>query len=373
VPVGLTGVEDFARALAAYPPDSRSRLYWTARVTLLRRHADVAAFDAVFAAVFSDAELVPREPSSGRPGSAAGPPGAAYASVPRASTEVPGATGLPWLTLPPVVAGADADPDAGPVAVPERLPSALEGLADLPFEELDASEMELLGRWLADAFTGWPARRTRRRAVDPAGHRIAIRPTIARSRRTGWEAVTLVRERPVRKPRRIVMLCDVSQSMQAQASAYFHLMRAVALVADAEVFAFATTLTRLTAVLAHRSAVVAIEQATATVTDRFGGTRIATNLAALLSSRHGEAVRGAIVVIGSDGWDSDPPERLARAMERLRRRSYRVIWMNPRAAAPGFEPSVATMAAALPYCDALLPAHTFRSLAAVIAELARER
>ena len=123
-----------------------------------------------------------------------------------------------------------------------------------------------------------------------------MRPTIARSRRTGWEPVRLVHERPVDRPRRIVLLCDVSQSMQAQATAYLHLMRAFALRAGAEVFAFATRLTRLTPVLAHRSAEVAIEQATTLVTDRFGGTRIATNLQALLASRHANAVRGAIVV-----------------------------------------------------------------------------
>ena len=105
--------------------------------------------------------------------------------------------------------------------------------------------------------------------------------------------------------------------------------------------------------------------------DRFGGTRIATNLQALLASHHGGAVRGAIVIIASDGWDSDPPERLAAAMARLRRRAHRVIWMNPRAAAPGFEPRVASMAAAAAVLRRLLPADTFASLASVIAEISR--
>jgi uncharacterized protein with von Willebrand factor type A (vWA) domain len=140
---------------------------------------------------------------------------------------------------------------------------------------------------------------------------------------------------------------------------------------DAEVFAFATTLTRLTPVLAHRSAEVAIEQATAKVVDRFGGTRIATNVQALMSSTHGGAVRGAVVIVGSDGWDSDTPQALAAAMARLHRRAHRVIWLNPRVAAPGFEPRVATMAAALPFCDRLLPADTFRSLATAVGEIAR--
>jgi uncharacterized protein with von Willebrand factor type A (vWA) domain len=280
-----------------------------------------------------------------------------------------GGTGLPWLTLPPVVGAADdSDKDA---LVPQLLPSELVALADRPFEELSAVEMDQLGCWLEAALRQWPTRRSRRFVVHKVGHRIALRPTVARSRRTGWEPIELVRVRPVDKPRRVVMICDVSQSMQAQATAYLHLMRAVANVSDAEVFAFATTLTRLTTVLTHRSAEVAIEQATEKVTDRFGGTRIASNLQLLLGSYHGGAVRGAVVIIGSDGWDSDSPEQLAAAMSRLRRRAYRVIWMNPRAAAPGFEPRVATMAAALPYCDQLLPADTFSSLARVVAEISR--
>jgi uncharacterized protein with von Willebrand factor type A (vWA) domain len=167
------------------------------------------------------------------------------------------------------------------------------------------------------------------------------------------------------------MLCDVSASMQPQVAAYFHLMRALTVVVGGEAFAFATSLTRLTSVLHNRSTTLAIEQATDKVTDRFGGTRIAASVNALLSSHHGNTVRGGIVVIGSDGWDSEPPQQLAVAMARLRRRAHRVIWMNPRVNAPGFEPLVGTMAAALPFCDELVAADDFRSLASVVAELSR--
>ena len=361
VPVGFTCIEDLTRALAAQRPRSLSRLYWIARISLVRQRAEIEAFDAVFGEVFADVTLA-LDPNARRT-PLAPPPVAdpALASVPAVAPDTAGAGGLPWATLAPAVAGAEDS--ASPLGVPERLPSELAGLPDVPFEQLSPHELELLGRWLESALVGWPVRRTRRLAVDPTGHRIAVRPTIARSRRTGWEPIDLIRVKQVRRPRRVVMLCDVSQSMQAQAAAYLHLMRGLALRADAEVFAFATSLTRLTAVLAHKSAAVAIEQATAKVTDRFGGTRIASNLQALLSSHHGGSTRGAVVIIGSDGWDSDPPERLAAAMARLRRRAYRVILMNPRAAAPQFEPLVATMAAALPYCDELLPADTFRALA----------
>lgn len=355
IPVGFT--DDFVRALGVTPPDSRSQLYWAARITLIRRQSDLAAFDAVFAAVFDRAKAP--DPRRQRD-----PRGDTLVSVPAGSGDPGGGGGLPWATLPPAVAGAEDS--ASPLAYPLRLPSDILALADVAFDQLTPAQLAQLGQWLEATLCSWPTRRSRRTRVDPAGHRVALRPTMARARRTGWEPIELVRDRPVRRPRRIVLLCDVSQSMQAQATAYLHLMRAFTLRADAEVFAFATGLTRLTPVLAHRSPEVAIERATALVTDRFGGTRIATNLQALLASRHGGAVRGAVVVIGSDGWDSDPPEALAAAMARLQRRAYRVVWMNPRAGAPGFRPTVSTMAAALPYCDQLLPADTFASLAAVV-------
>jgi uncharacterized protein with von Willebrand factor type A (vWA) domain len=359
--------EDFARALGIVPPADRVALYWTARTTLVRRQADLATFDAVFAAVFDNGSLG-LDPSGRRAPQSTGD---THVSVPDQGDAPESTGGLPWATLPPAVEAA-GDTDS-PVGFPQRLPSDLAALADVPFERLTPEQLAELGRWLEAALATWPTRRSRRTRIDPAGSRIAVRPTIARARRTGWEPIRLVRVRQVDRPRRIVLLCDVSQSMQAQATAYLHLMRAFALRSDAEVFAFATRLTRLTPVLAHRSAEAAIEQATALVTDRFGGTRIATNLQALLNSRHRNAVRGAVVVVGSDGWDSDPPEAIAAAMARLRRRAYRVLWMNPRAGAPGFRPTVSTMAAALPYCDELLPADTFGSLAAVVRAVSADR
>jgi uncharacterized protein with von Willebrand factor type A (vWA) domain len=360
--VGLTGAQDLVAALATSPPTSMPALYWAARISLVRRYEEIAVFDAVFGAVFAEDEgLLARPGERGRSDDR-------LAAVPSANVDgVADGAGLPWMTLPAAVAESAGIGEGQ--AIPMRLPSALEALADRPFEDLDPDQLALLGSWLRDAVRHWPTRRSRRQRRDRTGPRIALRPTVARARRTGWEPLELVRTKGVRRPRRVVMLCDVSQSMQAQAAAYLHMMRALALVADAEVFAFATALTRLTTVLAHREPAVAVAAATEAVADRFGGTRIAANVRALLTSHHGDAVRGAIVIIGSDGWDSDPPAELAAVMARLRRRAYRVIWMNPRAGAPGFEPRVAAMAAALPYCDALLAADTFRSLGDVLAEL----
>jgi uncharacterized protein len=369
VTIGGASLETFAQALEVSPPDSLTALYWSARITLVRRQADLATFDAVFDAVFT-ASVLALDPNARRTPLAQPPDeDEVYSSLP--ATQAPDADGggLPWVTLPRVTGAAgDADAELG---IPDRLPSSLSGLADTPFEELSPADLALLGAWLEQALASWPRRRSRRMAAHPAGHRIALRRTLARSRRTGWEPIELVHDKPVDRPRRVVMLCDVSQSMQAYATAYLHLMRAATMATDAEVFAFSTSLTRLTRVLDHKSAEVAIEQASMKVSDRFGGTRIATNVRALLASHHGGAARGAIVLVASDGWDSDPPADLAHAMARLRRRAYRVIWLNPRAASPGYQPLVGAMAAALPFCDDLLPAHTIRALAEAVAVVGR--
>src|SRR5262249_20799342 len=152
--------------------------------------------------------------------------------------------------------------------------------------------------------------------------------------------------------------------MRPFAGVYLHLMRA-AMVRQkgfrVEVFAFSTSLTRLSAVLSHRSAEVALERANAKVTDRFGGTFIGRSINALLASGpggHGNTLRDAVVIIASDGWDGDPPEVLEQALARLRRRAHTLVWLNPRAAQPDFEPLTGSMGAALRFCDLFLPAHS---------------
>ncbi|MFV2195304.1 vWA domain-containing protein [Nocardiopsis sp. LOL_012] len=363
----LDAARSLARALALSLPRSLGELYWTARVCLVRRRGDLEAFDAVFAAVFGDADLVGEQLSP--------PPASVRTKGERAPDEGPedqGAVGggLPWATLPNSDPSSDGEDD--PRALPELRPSALEVLAEAPFDRLSEDEVRQLGRWLEELRPRLPRRRGRRHSPGPGGRRIAMRATLARARRTGWEPLELVRSAPVPRPRRVVVLCDVSGSMRSQAAAYVHLMRAFALVAGTEAFAFGTRLTRLTPLLAHGTAEEAVARATGAVRDRFGGTRIAASLRELLASHHGSAVRGAVVVVASDGWDGDPPEEMAAAMARLRRRAHRVVWANPRAAAPGFEPSTGGMAAALPFCDALVPAHTFAALRGVVAAVAAE-
>ncbi|HEX7133596.1 MAG TPA: VWA domain-containing protein [Iamia sp.] len=372
VAVPLTAAETLTAALGICPPVDRARLYWTARVSLLRREQDRERFDAVFAAVFDAVRGVDPHARRRPTGLDAGPGPAVQVPVPgsEAAAAEPGGATLPWATLPATVTASVAA-DEG-IAVPERAPSDQPGSADLPFADLDPAELATLAESLGAALQHWPRRRSRRRARHPAGHRVALRATLARSRRTAWEPVELVRTRAVTRPRRVVVLCDVSRSMQPHVAALLHLMRVMATGAHAEVFAFSTTLTRLTPVLAHRSAEQAVDLAGALVDDRFGGTRIATNVQALLRGRHGDATRGAIVLIASDGWDADPPDELAAAMARLRRRAHRVVWLNPRLAAPEYAPRVGALAAALPHVDAHLPAHSLRALAAALASVGHD-
>lgn len=370
IAVPLRSIGVFVDALAAAAPDTRSRLNWLARITLVHHQDDLATFDIVFDAVFADAVLS-LDPVARRQAAATVIADDRPKTVPGATSTGEQMSGLPWATLPNAAAPSGADADETDLALAERRPSDVEALADLPFAELTAPDRAMLGAWLETALVAWPTRRSRRSAPHPSGRRVALRSTLERSRRTGWEPVRLVRVRARPRPRRVVMLCDVSQSMQTYASAYLHLMRGAVLAADAEVFAFATSLTRLTVKLAHSSADAAVEAAAESVVDRFGGTRIATNVRALLASHHGEATRGSVVIIASDGWDSDPPDELGAVMERLHRRAHRVLWLNPRVSADGYAPMVGGMAAALPWCDELLPAHDLRALVDVAAAITR--
>ena len=350
VPVTFTALGAFTEALGLSPPIDVTALYWAARVTLVDDVAHLPAFDAVFAAVF-------REAARATGGQASGPRqdhvDEVLASLSAAPAET--STGLPWHTLPHVVGTDDRSPaDDVSRGVPELLPSAL--------ESLDAEQLAQIGAWLERAWLRWPTRPSRRRRVHPSGRAVALRETIAASRRTGWEALELSRTRGVLRPRPLTLVVDVSQSMQPYAAAYLHLMRALARTGRAETFAFSTSLTRLTPALRHRSATVAMQRATEQVIDRYGGTHLASSLAGLLASRHGNALRGGVLVVASDGWDSDDPAMLVRTLARIRLRAHRVVWLNPRAAAPGFEPLVGSMAAALPFCDAFLPAHTARAV-----------
>lgn len=354
------GPATFVASMRFIAPQSRSALYWAARLSLVNRADDLRAFDAVFGAIFDDAFATRRLAAEDR---GLEPPNAAAPGGRGDDGDVAGGAGLPWATLPTSVRAGEFADDG--VAFPEMLPSNLAARAEESFDRFDEDELRRVGVWLEQTAASWPRRRSMRREVHRRGKRIDVRESMRSARETGWEVLRLRRSRARYRPRRIVLACDVSRSMQPYATIYLHLMRAAAMRQKGfrpEVFAFSTSLTRLTSTLAHRSAEIALAKANAKVVDRYGGTHLGRCIGGLLAAPHGSALRGAVVVIASDGWDSDPPEVLGRAMARVRRRAAEVVWLNPRAAAPGFAPLAGSMAAALPYCDLFLPAHSIDGL-----------
>ena len=360
VVVPAEGPATLVQAMGHIAPQSRTALYWAARLTLVNRADDLNAFDAVFAAIFDDPFAGRRLQPEDR-----GPlrSGAPEQGVGRSGGGRGEGNGLPWMTLPSSVRAAEFS-DNG-VRVPDSLPSRLIARADEPFERFDADDLRRIGTWLEQTSAYWPRRRSMRREVHRGGRRIDVRVSMRASRTTGYEVLRLARTRRRKPLRPVVLVCDVSQSMRPYAAIYLHLMRATALRRNGirpEVFAFSTSLTRLTPALSHRSAEVALAKANAKVVDRYGGTHLGQCVGGLLAAPHGSTLRGAVVIIASDGWDSDPAEVLERAMARVRRRAHMVVWLNPRAAQPGFEPLAGSMAAALPYCDVFLPANSLAGL-----------
>jgi uncharacterized protein with von Willebrand factor type A (vWA) domain len=220
-----------------------------------------------------------------------------------------------------------------------------------------------------------PLRRSRRYEGASRGRRIDLRVTLRRAQRTGGFPARLARHRLRLRHRRLVVLCDISGSMEPYARAMLQLLySAVATGPRTEVFTFATRLTRLTRVLARVRPEVALARAGRAAPDWSGGTRIGEALKSFLDTYGARGVaRGAVVLIISDGWETGDAAVLAQQMARLSRLAYRIVWANPRIAAPGYQPLVAGMAAAWPYCDAVVSAHTLASLEDLLAALATPR
>jgi uncharacterized protein len=158
----------------------------------------------------------------------------------------------------------------------------------------------------------------------------------------------------------------VSGSMEPYTRIFLSLLQGAVTGAQAEAFIFSTRLTRLTRQLAVRDPAQALERAAASTTDWAGGTRLAESVRRFVDE-HGRRglARGAVIVILSDGWAQDDPDLVAMQMARLKRLAYRIIWVNPRKVAPGYQPLVGGMAAALPYCDAFVSGHSYTALAEV--------
>ncbi len=341
VRVGVGELLAAHRALAAVDAGSREDAYHALRAALCSSHADLDAFREAFLAVF------------GAPGEPVRDPLADLGEIVKAA--------LPRVGVPAL--GAEPEPIAEHDPVPSAH-SQTELLREKDFAEYTDSERAVARQLLARIARRSPQRLSRRtRATRRRRDQHDLRATIRASLRHGGELVDRRYREPAERPRRLVLVCDVSGSMTPYARMLLQYVQAcVAAQARVEAFAFGTRLTRITRELGGRDPDRALARAAAAADDWSGGTRIGAAIAEL-NREHGRRIgRGAMVVVLSDGWDRGEPEELAEEMARLRRCAYRVVWLNPLAADPRYEPLTRGMRAALPHVDRLLPGNSLRSL-----------
>jgi uncharacterized protein with von Willebrand factor type A (vWA) domain len=270
---------------------------------------------------------------------------------------------LPSMAIPggggPVSIEADLEDTVVPAAW-----SDVELLREKDFGAYTEAEMVLARELIARLARRGPTRLSRRlRPARVRSHRPDLRRIVRSSLRTLGEPVERHWRAPSQRPRPVVLVCDVSGSMNAYARMLLQYMHAsIAARRRVEAFVFGTRLTRVTNELSGRDHDRALERAAAAVDDFSGGTRIGAALASL-NRDHGRRVgRGAVVVILSDGWDRGDPELLDAEMARLRRSAHRLVWLNPLAAHPEFEPLTRGMRAAIPHTDELLAGNSLASL-----------
>jgi len=355
--VGTGRVMAFCAAAAVLDPFDRSDLRWAARATLVSRHEDLAAVDAAFDHYFGTEVVSLPEPEQ--------------PTAPPPRTDAEPTEGEIMLGTGRAVHGHTEDVE-GPAAI-RVVASDVERLRSRDFGELSEEERRqamVLVRRLAVAA---PLRLSRRYRAGARGSRFDLRRTLRRSLRTEGEPFRRSwRSRRVRR-RPLVVLLDVSGSMAAYSRPLVEFAHAAALAGDrVEAFCFGTRLTRITRALRTRNPSRALAAVGSAVADWEGGTRIGESLKELIDRWAGRsALRGSVVVLCSDGLERGDPELLTRQMERLSRLAHRIVWVNPLAGSPHYEPLARGMAASLPFVDLFLPGHNLESLESLAAAVVR--
>lgn len=344
--VSLVSSRFYAEAMAVVDVVNPDQAYWAGRSTLIQRPEDLDVFNTVYLAYWGSAAV-----------------GAMAAA--EAETE-----SLSLAIDDPDSDGGDdgADPDPGDDLISLRY-SSVEVLGSKDFAAYNADELAESHRLMEQIRLSGPTRRSRRRKPRPhrrSGARgpIDVRRTVRAALRTGGEPVVPVTTRPRERPRRLVLLLDVSGSMEPYARALIRFAHAAVIGrARVEAFALGTHLTRVTRELSSRDPDRALDAAGLAVTDWSGGTRLGAGIRAFNDEWGCRGMaRGAVVVVLSDGWDRGEPDELAEQMQRLHRVAHRVVWVNPLKASPGYEPLARGMAAALPHVDAFVEGHSLDSL-----------
>jgi len=344
-------IADAVRALGAVDVTCQEDVYFALRQTLVSRPDELELFDRAFVSWFLRGPVAPLVREKERRTLAA--------------------------QIEATVGSEPGDDDAEVGGEPVELgASAHEVLRAKDFAEMTAEEFERARRLLLAVARSRPRRTSRRLTPDPRGDRLDMRRLIRRSLRTGGDPVDQPWKARKDVPRKLVVLCDVSGSMDAYARALLLFLHAlVGAGRGAEAFGFGIRLTRLTGDLATRDPEAALARATASDVDWGSGTRIGASLKEFNDVYGRRALsRGAVVVIVSDGWECEAPEAVGREMARLARAAYAVVWVNPLKGNPEYQPLAGGMRAALPFVDRFLSGHNLRSLeelAAVVSGIER--
>jgi len=366
VEVPLSAISCFAEALCVIDVADPGAVFWAGRACLVNRPEDLSAYSESFAQFFGARPWERNEAASSQ--------GQAESEAPESAPD--GATVRELLI--DVDAGGEAADDPGdpePSTVAQALLySPVEVLRRKDFATCSAEELAELYRLMGLMRRRAARRRTRRRVPDARSRgALDLRRTVRSSLRTAGEPARLRRFGRAERDRALVLLVDVSGSMEPYARALLHFVHAAVVGRQrVEAFALGTQLTRITRQLSWRDPDTAVARAIAMVPDLAGGTRLGDGLRTF-NDRFGVAgfARGAVVVILSDGWDRGDPEKVDQEMARLRRVAYRVIWVNPIKATPGYAPLARGMAAALPHVDEFLDGHSLEALDTLVEVMAK--
>ncbi len=368
LPVGPDRCERLARAVTVMGATSVAELRACALATMVSDPGQMITFDRVFAALFGTPSPVrdlmpPVQPAF---------PRAEQDSGPQPNPQSPGDPDGWSAGMQVSASGSAADDADEPLAeapAVRHVASAAERLRGRDFTELSAGELRQLVTLMREMTLAVPPRRTRRYRAARAGKRPDLRRTLRLARRSGGEAIRFARRARRVRPRRLVVLCDISGSMEPYARALLLLLYALnggQLRGGSnrpEVFSFATRLTRLTSAFAAATPDTMLAKAGEAAPDWSGGTRIGAAVKEF-NDHYGSRgmARGAVILIISDGWETGEPELLGAQMARLSRVAHRIVWANPRTQSPRYRPEVGGMAAAWPYCDAVVSAHNLDAL-----------
>ena len=340
--VPLDSVIVFVAALTQLGLDNRENVYWSAHATLIRRHEDVQIFDRAFK-VFWEQQI----------------------AVDTATFEEQQES----ITL--LVDDEDANTDdssAEPIEDENTIAlrfSRIETLREKDFAAYDQLELREAEQFMTSLrLAGTPKKSLRLTKTNRHGARHDIRRTMRATLQHDGEPIERYWREPSTKLRRLVVLLDISGSMEPYARALLRFMHAAVVGRQkVEAFTFGTRLTRITKELSSRDPDKALAQTSAQVSDWSGGTRLGECLQSFNDNWGvGGMARGSIFVILSDGWDRGDPKVLADQMSRLSRVAYRVIWVNPLKVSPGYAPLARGMAAAMPYIDEFVEGHSLEAL-----------